>query len=85
MFLHWWNITLADTISADPSAKEIFDTFSTWSQSSEYFPDLTGFHTEAIWNMMQFAKDDVVVTYSRYVADAFEYLLEHPQIHKTSC
>jgi len=34
---------------------------------------------------MEFAKDDVVANYSRDVADAFTYLVEHPQIHRTAC
>lgn len=79
------NTTLATAINTDPAAKGIYQTFLNWSQSIQLLPDVTGFHSETLWSIMAFAKDEVVASYSTHVENAYDYLVSNPQIHKTAC
>ena len=79
------NVTLANSIKTRPDAEGVFDTFNEWSHSAEKHPDVTSFKTEPLWTLMAFAKDNTVASYAKDVNDAFMYLVEHPQTHRTSC
>ena len=79
------NTTLATAINTDPAAEGIYQTFLSWSQSSQLLPDVTGFHLETLWSIMAFAKDEVVANYATDVENAYDYLVSNPQIRKTPC
>ena len=74
---------LSATISSNPEAESVFDTFQSWVASADMKPNVMSFSTMTLWDLMAAANDSAVARRARDVYKAYEWIVEHPEQHLT--
>ena len=72
---------LAASLREDPTQ---YDTYVAWTQTSLTLPDVAGFQTVEIWNLMRNAASSEVRSRANDIQNAFEYIVAHPQRYRTA-
>ncbi len=76
--------SLADYIIANPSTAGIYDTYKKWVATADTNPAPTAFGTVPLWTVMFAAQDQNIKKYWSDFLSAYNYIVENPQVHRTS-
>ena len=76
--------SIAEYIVASPSAEGIYKVFLKWAATAKAYPKPTGFSTVPLWSLMFAAKDPVIRGYWQDFRNAYNHIVENPEVHRTA-
>jgi hypothetical protein len=77
--------TVAGVIASNPEDDGVYKGFQSWINTSRTLPDVMSVQTMTLWDLMSAATDPAVYGRATDVQNAFQWIVEHPAVHKTKC
>lgn len=75
---------LSASISSDPQAKSVFDTYQSWVASADKKPSVMNFSTTmTLWDLMAAANSPALARRARDVYRAYKWIVGNPEQHLT--
>ncbi|KAL8709006.1 MAG: hypothetical protein Q9220_006215 [cf. Caloplaca sp. 1 TL-2023] len=74
---------LGADLNSNIYAKDVFETFSDWANTSGKNPMLHSFQTMTLWDLMSSVNDSEVARRVHDVETAFNWIVENPKVHVT--
>ena len=74
---------LSASITSDPQAESVFDTYQSWVASADRKPSVMNFATMTLWDIMAGANSSTLARRAREVYKAYQWIVTNPEQHLT--
>ncbi|KAL8734990.1 MAG: hypothetical protein Q9166_001115 [cf. Caloplaca sp. 2 TL-2023] len=77
------DVSLAATIDSNPSAEDVYQTYTKWVKSAGTKPNVMSFKTQPLWELLFEANDTELNRREADVRKAYSWIVENPKVHLT--